>query len=75
MTMDAVNIEDDQAGVDEVTGGSTYEELQHAPRTSDGEAQYSQLEPCSSGRDQTVQDVTAVYVNADRVRNYRQTRR
>ena len=65
--MDATNADTNvQVVCDEVAtdGGSTYEELQNASRTSDDKTQYSRLELANRGR-----HASAVYANADRVRN------
>lgn len=77
--MERTNAATDQVASDSVTGGSTYEELQHASRTSATEAQYSRLRPATRGRqsaltgrhvstsntDSSMRD----YINVGRVRN------
>ena len=79
IAMDRTNAATDQVASDAVTDGSTYEELQHASRTSAAEAQYSRLHPATRGRQSAstgrhvsasnTDSSTVDYINVGRVRN------
>ena len=69
--MDEVNAATNRGAIDEVTSGSTYEQLQHASRPSAADTQYARLETSTRGRQSSPTGChsSTVYVNVDRGRN------